>query len=420
MTKPSSTQNLSPVWARYGDFVVARGEGVYVYDTEGKRYLDFTSGIGVVNTGHCHPRVVEAIREQAGKIIHAELNIHYHESVLQLTEELLTIMPKPLDSFFFTNSGAEAIESSVKLARQTTRRPNIIAFQGGFHGRTNAAMALTTSKATYRTGYAPLMAGVHYAPFPTAYRWQMSEAAATDFCLSEIEYLLRTQTPPTEVAALLIEPVLGEGGYIPASAKFLQGLRNICDAHGILLIVDEVQTGFGRTGKWFACAHANITPDIMVMAKGLASGMPLSAIAARQELMNQWIPGTHGGTYTGSAVGCAAAVATIQVMREEKLVENAAKLGEVLRDGLIELQSRYPIIGDVRGLGLMVATEFGAPRAPDKQATDAVRNAAQAEQLLLLTCGPYDNVIRYVPPLVVNQQQVEAALSILERALAKV
>ncbi len=413
------TTHLSPVWSRYGDFVTERGEGVYVYDSEGNRYLDFTSGIGVVNTGHCHPKVVEAIREQAGKIIHAELNIQYHRPVLNLVEELLSVLPKPIDSFFFSNSGAEAVEAAVKLARQTTRRPNIIAFQGAFHGRTNAAMALTSSKAHYRTGFSPFMSGVHIAPFPYTYRLQMSDDEASEFCLNELRYLFATQTPPDEVAAVLIESVLGEGGYVIPPKKFMQGLRALCDEYGLLLILDEVQSGFGRTGQWFAFEHFGIVPDIVVMAKGLASGMPLSAIAARKELMDKWIPGTHGGTYTGNAVACAAAVATIQVLREEKLIENAAKMGEVLLDGLSELQSRHAVIGEVRGLGLMVAAEFGAPRQPDTQAAKTIRQKAQEQKLLLLTCGPYDNIIRFVPPLVVNQQQVEEALQVIEKVMNK-
>ncbi|MBI1802461.1 MAG: aminotransferase class III-fold pyridoxal phosphate-dependent enzyme [Chloroflexi bacterium] len=412
--------HLSGVWSRYGEFVTARGEGVYVWDQDDNRYLDFTSGIGVTNTGHCHPKVVEAIRAQAGKIIHAELNIQYHETVLQLAEELLTIMPAPLDTFFFSNSGAEAIEASVKLARQTSRRPNIIAFQGAFHGRTNAAMALTSSKAAYRAGYGPLMGGVLTAPFPYHYRLQMSADEAADFCLNELRYMFQTQTTPDEVAAILIESVLGEGGYVVPPARFMQGLRALCDEHGILLIADEVQSGFGRTGKWFGFEHFNIVPDIVVMAKGIASGMPLSGIAASRALMDRWIPGTHGGTYTGNAIACAAGVATIQVMREERLVENAARMGELLMDGLAELQARHPVIGDVRGLGLMVAAEFGEAGKPDSHAAKAARQAAQDDHLLLLTCGPYDNVIRFVPPLVVNAAQIEDALRIVEKAVARV
>jgi 4-aminobutyrate aminotransferase len=414
---PSAAAHLSPVWGRYGDFIAARAEGVYVYDTEGKRHLDFTSGIGVTNTGHCHPKVVAAIREQAGKMIHAELNLQYHEPAFRLVEELLTVVPPSLDSFFFTNSGAEAIEAAVKLARQTSRRPNIIAFQGAFHGRTNAATALTSSKAIYRTGYAPLMAGVHIAPFPYAYRLQMTEEQASDFCLNELRYMLATQTPADEVAAILIESVIGEGGYVVPQPSFMRGLRALCDEHHILLILDEVQSGFGRTGKWFACEHFGIVPDIMVMAKGIASGLPLSAIAASSELMSKWIVGTHGGTYTANAIACAAAAATIQAMREERMIENAARMGEVLKDGLTELQSRHPVIGEVRGLGLMIAAEFGTPRAPDTKTSKAVQHRAGDEGLMLLTCGPFDNVIRFVPPLVVNASQVEDALRIMEKAL---
>jgi 4-aminobutyrate aminotransferase len=418
VTLPPAADHLSPIWGRYGNFIADHAEGVYVYDTAGNRHLDFTSGIGVTNTGHCHPKVVAAIREQAGKMIHAELNIQYHQPVFRLVDELLTIVPRSLDSFFFTNSGAEAIEASIKLARQTSRRPNIIAFQGAFHGRTNAAMAVTSSKAMYRTGYGPLMSGVHIAPFPYHYRLEMTEEQASDFCLNELRYMLATQTPGEEVAAMLIESVLGEGGYVVPPASFMQGLRAICDEHGILLILDEVQSGFGRTGKWFACEHFGVTPDIMVMAKGLASGMPLSAIAASQELMSKWIVGTHGGTYTGNAMACAAAVATIQAMREERMVENAAAMGDILMDGLTELQSRHTIIGDVRGRGLMVAAEFGTPRAPNTKAAKDVLHRAADDGLMLLTCGPFENTIRFVPPLIVNAGQVEDALRIVEKALS--
>lgn len=417
---PEAANHLSAVWGRYGDFIADHAEGVYVYDTNGHRHLDFTSGIGVTNTGHCHPKVVAAIREQAGKMIHAELNIQYHQPVFRLIDELQTVVPKALDGFFFTNSGAEAIEGSIKLARQTTGRPNVIAFQGAFHGRTYMAMSLTNSKAMYRKGYAPLVAGVYIAPFPYSYRLQMSEADATDFCLNELRFMFATQTPPEEVAAILIESVLGEGGYVVPPKAFMQGLRQICDEFGMLLILDEVQSGFGRTGKWFACEHFGVTPDIMVMAKGIASGMPLSAIAARKAIMDKWIVSSHGGTYTGNAVACAAAVATIQAMKEEGMIANSAKMGEVLKDGLTELQSRYTFISDVRGLGLMVAAEFGAPRQPNTKAAKDVLHRASDDGLMLLTCGSFDNVIRFVPPLIVNQSQVEDALNILDKALSKV
>ena len=289
--------HMSPVWYRYSDINVERGEGAYIYDVNGRQYLDFTSGIGVTNTGHCHPKIVEAVQNQAAKLFHGQVNIVYHQPILDLIGELLQIAPPHLDSFFFSNSGAEAVEASIKLARQATGRTNIIVFQGSFHGRTVGAMSLTTSSTIYRGGYQPLMSGVFVAPYPYAYRLGLSPEETTEYCLKELRHLLVTQTAPQETAAVLIEPVLGEGGYVPPPTDFLAGVQEICQEHGIVFIVDEVQSGFGRTGKWFALEHYNIEPDIIIMAKGIASGLPLSGIAARKELMGKWIPGTHGGTY---------------------------------------------------------------------------------------------------------------------------
>lgn len=421
---PTAVEHLSPVWARYSNVLVDYAQGVYIYATDGKRYLDFTCGIGVTNTGHCHPKVVAAAQEQVGKMIHGQANIVYHKPMLDLVEQLLTVVPPPLDTFFFSNSGAEAIEAAVKLARAATGRPNIIAFQGGFHGRTNATMALTSSKALYRAKYAPLMAGVHLAPFPYAYRLGMTPEQATKFALNEIQYMLATQTAPEDTAAILVEPVLGEGGYVVPPDDFLKGLRAICDANGILLIADEVQTGFGRTGKWFGHQHFGVTPDIMVMAKGIASGFPLSGIAASKELMSKWPPGSHGGTYGGNAVACAAGAATIRVMKEEGLIENAATLGPILLGGLRDLQEEFPLIGDVRGLGLMAAAEFTHPSGDwhesKRIAKAVVQECLEDGHLMLLTCGPYDNVVRWIPPLIVSQEQIHDALRIFRQALKKV
>ncbi|MGD8903770.1 MAG: aminotransferase class III-fold pyridoxal phosphate-dependent enzyme, partial [Anaerolineae bacterium] len=327
-------QHLSPVWSRYTDILVDRAEGAYIYAHDGRRYLDFTSGIGVTNTGHCHPEVVAAAQEQVGKLIHGQVNIVYHEPLLDLARELLTITPPGLDSFFFSNSGAEAVEAALKLARQATGRPNIIVFQGSFHGRTVGTMSLTTSNTIYRVGYQPLMAGVFVAPYPYAYRFGWTPEKATEFCLRELRHLLVTQTAPSETCAVLVEPVLGEGGYVPPPPDFLKGVQQICSEHDLLFIVDEVQSGFGRTGRWFGHQHYDVQPDVMIMAKGLASGFPLSGIATRPDLMEKWIPGSHGGTYGGNAVSCAAAAATIRVIREEKLLENSARMGQHLMAGL--------------------------------------------------------------------------------------
>lgn len=416
----AAAQNLSPVWPHYTDILVDHAAGAYIYDVDGRRYLDFTCGIAVTNTGHCHPRVVRAAQEQCAKLIHGQANILYHRPMLQLVEELRTIVPAGLDSFFFSNSGAEAIEAAVKLARHATGRPNIVVFQGSFHGRTVGTMSLTTSKTIYRLRYQPLMAGVAVAPYPYAYRYGWPAERTARFCLDELRHLLVTQSDPAETAAFLVEPVLGEGGYVVPPRSFLAGLRAIADEHGILLIVDEIQSGFGRTGRWFACQHFDLQPDIMAMAKGLASGFPLSGIAARRELMEKWVPGSHGGTYGGNAVACAAAVATIQTLREEKLVENSARQGRFLLRRLREMRRRHPCIGDVRGLGLMVGVEFtDSAGRPDKPTAKAVRQACQDRGLLLLTCGPYDNTIRWVPPLIVTQVQMEEALRIWEEALGQ-
>ena len=411
---------VSPVWTHLSDVVVERAEGVYVYASDGRRYLDFTSGIGVANTGHCHPKVVAAAQAQIAKVIHAQINVYYHQPIFDLVTALRPVAPTGLDTFFFSNSGAEAVEASIKLARQTTGKPNVIVFQGSFHGRTVATMSCTTSKTIYRLRYQPLMAGVFVAPYPYAYYYGWEPEQTSRWCLKQLRHLLVTQTDPSETGAVLIEPVLGEGGYVPPPPSFLPGLRQICDEHDILLIIDEVQSGFGRTGKFFGLEHFDVTPDVMVMAKGLGSGFPISGIAARRELMERWVPGTHGGTYGGNAVACAAATATVQVIREEGLAENAARQGLRLMDGLRDLQVQYPAIGDVRGLGLMVATEFTTSEGgPDKATAKAVQKRCLEAGLFLLTCGPYDNVIRWIPPLVVNAEQIDQALEVFGRALAK-
>ncbi len=417
--EPLNLNRISPVWSRSAAVVADHGEGVYLVDKDGRRYMDFTSGIGVTNTGHAHPKVVQAIQAQASKILHAQANIVYHEPMIQLTEELSQVVPAKLDTFFFSNSGAEAVEAAVKLARAATGKPNIIVFQGSFHGRTHATMAMTTSKTIYRAGYQPLVPGIFVAPFPYAYAYGWDEETTVDFCIKELKRLLKMQTAPSETAAIVIEPELGEGGYVPAPHRFMQKLRQLCDESGILLVADEVQTGFGRAGRWFASEHSGVTPDILIMAKGLASGMPLSGIAAPRELMDKWPPGSHGGTYGGNAVSCAAAVATIQVLREEKLIENAANMGLVLTTGLRKLQEEHPEIGDVRGWGLMVASEFTTPDGePWGERATAVAKACHEHNLMLLTCGAYGNVIRWIPPLVVNQSQIQEALQIFSEATA--
>ena len=410
---------MTPAWSRIFNFVADRAEGSYIYTDDGRKLLDFTCGIGVTNTGHCHPKVVEAIREQAGSFIHAQANIVIHKPMLQLIEELRKIAPPSIDSFYFANSGAEALENAVKIAKVVTGRPNVIVFNGSFHGRTHATMSLTTSKTIYRAGFAPLMAGVYVAPFPYAYAMGMTEEQASQHCLEQLEYLLASQTAPKETAAILIESVLGEGGYVAPPTSFMKGLREICDKHGIMLIFDEVQSGFGRTGKWFALEHFGVVPDIITAAKGLASGMPLSGVFTRTDIMKKVDTGSIGGTYGGNAIACAAGVATIRAMRDENMLENATEKGIQLMTGLRKLQEEYPQIGDVRGKGLMIGTEFTANgnRAKEKQMVKDVIHSAEEKGMLLLSCGTYDNTLRWIPPLNVTSEQVTEGLKIFGEAL---
>ena len=414
--------HISPVWGRIFNFVAERAEGSYIYTDDGRRLLDFTCGIGVTNTGHCHPKVVAAIREQAGNFIHAQANIVIHKPMLQLIEELRQIAPPSIDGFFFSNSGAEALEGAVKLARAATGKQNIIVFSGSFHGRTAGTMALTTSKTIYRAGFGPLPSGVFVAPFPYAFRLGMTEEQASQYALEQLNHLLASQTAPKETAAILIESVMGEGGYIVPPTSFMKGLREICDKHGILLIFDEVQSGFGRTGKWFALEHFGVVPDIITAAKGLASGMPLSGVFSRLDLMKKWEVGSHGGTYGGNAVACAAGVATVRAMREEKMLENATERGIQLMTGLRKLQEEHPQIGDVRGKGLMIGTEFIVDKRPEKAKplVKEILHAAEERDLLLLSCGTYDNTVRWIPPLNVTAGQINDGLQAFESALKAV
>jgi 4-aminobutyrate aminotransferase len=412
---------LSPVLKQATPVLAERGEGVYLYGEDGRRYLDFTAGIGVTSTGHCHPRVVEAVREQAGKLIHGQYTTVLHRPLRTLTERLGEVLPQGLDSLFYVNSGSEAVEAALRLARHATGRPNVVVFHGSFHGRTIGAASMTTSATKFRAGFAPLMGGVVVSPFPTAYRYGWTEEEATRFALRELDYILQTLTAPAETAALFVEPVLGEGGYVPATAEFLRGLRERADKHGMLLVLDEVQTGFGRTGLFWGHDHFGVVPDVLITAKGLASGFPLSAIAAPAALMAKAWPGSQGGTYGGNAVACAAAIATLDVVLSEGLVENAATQGARLREGLVKAAADTPAIGDVRGLGLMLASEFvDRDGNPDPATATRVQQAATAAGLLLLTCGAAFNVVRMIPPLVVTADQIDEALTLWRQALAAV
>lgn len=414
--------HMSPAWSRIFNFVADRAEGSYIYTDDGRKFLDFTCGIGVTNTGHCHPKVVEAIREQAGNFIHAQANIVIHKPMLELVEELRKITPSSIDSYYFANSGAEALENAVKIARVATGRQNVIVFSGSFHGRSSGTMALTTSKTVYRTGFGPLPSGVFVTPFPYPFRLKMTEAEASAYALEQLEYLLASQTAPKETAAILIESVLGEGGYVVPPKSFMKSLREICDRHNILLIFDEVQSGFGRTGKWFAAEHFEVEPDIIAAAKGIASGMPLSGVFSSTDLMLKLDVGSIGGTYGGNPVACAAGVATIRAIRDEKMLENAEERGVQLMTGLRKLQEEYSQIGDVRGKGLMIGTEFVVDGRADKakQLVKDVIHSSEEKGLLLLSCGTYDNTLRWIPPLNVTPEQISTGLKIFGESLDEV
>jgi 4-aminobutyrate aminotransferase len=408
------------VWFRVTDLEVASGQGCVITTTGGEEYLDFTSGIAVTSTGHCHPRVVAAIAEQAGRFIHAQVNIYRHELLERLGARLAGICPEPIDTFFFANSGSEATEAAVKLAKQVTGRPNIVVFTGSFHGRTHLTMAMTTSKTAYRAGHGPLPSGIFVAPFPSALDHGGDAEAASAACLAHVRHLLASQTAPAETAAVVIEPVLGEGGYVPAPGSFLRGLADLCAEHGILFVADEVQTGFGRTGKMFAVEHHGVRPDVVVLAKGLGSGFPISAIGASAELMARWPRGSHGGTYGGNPIGCAAALATIDVLTEPGFLDGVASRGRQLASGLSEMARRDPGVAEMRALGLMVAVEFRHPETgiPDTARVSAVLGHCLNEgHLILMSAGTYSQSIRFMPPLVVSEREIDDALRVFEKAL---
>jgi len=418
MTDSSDTGLLSPVWSHLTTAVITKGKGIYLYDKDGNKYIDFTCGIAVTNTGHCHPKIVRAIKEQAEQLIFGQINCVVNDRAIELSHTLKAVMPDGIDRFFFSNSGAEAVEGAVKLAKAATGKTNIIAFEGGFHGRTALTMALTGSKTIYRAGFQPLPPGIFFAPFPYAYYYGWDEDTTVHFCIKELKRILKSVTAPGETAAVIIEPILGEGGYVPAPDRFLRELRDICDENGILMILDEIQSGFGRAGEWLAHTVSGVKADIVTMAKGMASGMPVSCIASGGELMARWETGSHGGTYGGgNAVALAAASATINVMKEENLIENAREMGAYLVRRLKELQGKYPIMGDVRGRGLMVGVELRKDGEPAPGETADIIAKCKDKKLLLLSCGTFGSVIRWIPPLIVTKGQVDDALNIFEDVL---
>lgn len=407
----SHASHLSNVWFKVTDLQVASGTGCRVTTVDGDEYLDFAAGIAVNSTGHSHPRIVQAIADQAGRFIHAQANVFTHDLLEPLAAKLAGISPGAIDTFFFANSGAEITEAAVKLAKQVTGRPNTIVFSGSFHGRTHLAMAMTTSKSVYRSGHAPLPSGIYVAPFPDPLA--DDEDAEVDAALRGLDHLLATMTSPAETAAMILEPVLGEGGYLPAPAAFLDGIVERCRAGGILFVADEVQSGFGRTGRMFAVDHYGIEPDVICMAKGIASGFPFSALGTRRELDDRWPKGSHGGTYGGNPIGCAAALATIEVMTEPGFMENVRDRGEQLVDGLRELQGTHKVVRQVRGLGLMVATELDDAA----RVTAVQQHCLRDGRLILMNAGTDGRALRWMPPLVVSEAEVDEALDVFGAAL---
>jgi 4-aminobutyrate aminotransferase len=416
--------HLTPILGRYFERSWSHGEGHRLYDTTGRPYLDFANGIAVTALGHHHPRVSAAIHAQVDRLIGPTGAMGYAEPVVRLAAMLAATLPDPIDSVMFLNSGSEAIDGALKLARRVTGRPGIVAFRGGFHGRTFGAMSVTTSALNYRTGYEPLLPSVYFAPYPAAYpEFDGDEERASEACLASLRSLLESVIAPSMVGSLLIEPVRGEGGYNPAPASFLQGLRRVCDEHGILLIADEVQTGYARTGRMWGFEHAGIVPDIAVIAKAIANGLPLSAIATSRALMDRWGKSAHGSTFGGNPVACAAGIAVLETIAAEGLLENATARGAELRVGLARIAAEDPRIGDVRGPGLMIGVEFvkeGPGREPDGATAKAAIARAADLGLLVLTCGSSSHVVRWIPPIDVTAAEIGEAVEIFGEALRTV
>jgi len=427
--KPSYAElvaNMNDLWAPclsqdWPNLPVDRAEGIHIVGQDGRRYLDFVSGFGACNVGHNHPRVVAAARAQMDRMVHAPLGMFAPETTLRLAHELGKVTPGKAEMFFFGNSGTEAVEGSLKLARYVTGRRAIIAFYGAFHGRSMGSATITTSKVKYRNRQGPFLPEVYFARFPYPYR---SAASTLEACVKEalddIDRLFEHVIDPQDVAAFILEPVQGEGGYVIAPQSWLKGLRELCDRHGILMIVDEVQSGFGRTGDWFASQTLGVEPDIVCIAKGIANGFPLGATAARRDLMQKWGATSHGTTYGGNPISCAAALAVLDVIREENLLENSRSQGTYMMKALRELQSESPIIGDVRGVGMMIGVEFikpGTDKEPNTEASGRILKRALEAGMILYPCGHWSQTIRLIPPLTINREQVNQGLDIFRKAV---
>ena len=404
---------LAGVLSRSFDIVAVEGQGTWLTDIEGRRFLDLTMGIAVNNVGHCHPRVVAAAEAQLRRLMHTSVTVH-HQGNVELAERLGLLCPFFVEpQVFFCNTGAEAVDGAIKLARRTTGRPGVVAFRGAFHGRTLGAVSLTTAKAKYREGYEPLLGAVTVAPYAYPLRYGGDEDVAARAALDALDELLALQSPPTSIGAMVVEPVLGEGGYVVPPVAWLQGLRDRCDCHGILLVFDEVQTGMGRTGRPFAAETFGVRPDVVLFAKGVASGLPLGGIIAERAVLERWPTATHGSTFGGNPVSCAAALATLDVLADGDLYARCRIAGDRLRAEIVEQAGTRPGVLEVRGVGLMIGIELVSAAM-----AGAVQRACLDEGLLVLTCGPAENVIRLIPPLTITDHELKLAVSILGGALA--
>jgi 4-aminobutyrate aminotransferase len=416
---------ISPSYTRSYPLVAKSGRGIVITDVDGNEFYDFSAGIAVTSTGHCHPQVVAAIQKQAGELIHMSGTDFYYESMVELAARLSKIAPMPgPHRIYYGNSGAEAVECALKLARYHTKRQNVIAFLGAFHGRTMGALSLTASKPQQRRRFGPLVPGVTHVRYPDVYRGASSPQDADNFALSCARFieekLFKTTLAPEEVAAIFVEPVQGEGGYVVAPKIFMQELRRICDRHGIMLVVDEVQSGIGRTGKWFAVEHTGVEPDMVCMAKGIASGMPLGITMTRAEIMD-WVPGSHASTFGGNPICIAAALATLEVIEKEHLLENSASVGSYMMKRMADWPSKLKLVGDVRGRGLMIGVDIVKDKATKEYAhteRDRIVEMAFERGVLFLGCGP--STVRICPALVVTKDEADVAVDVLEKCIAAV
>eukprot|EP01063_Lacrimia_lanifica_P017447 TRINITY_DN24539_c0_g1_i1.p1 TRINITY_DN24539_c0_g1~~TRINITY_DN24539_c0_g1_i1.p1 ORF type:complete len:489 (+),score=162.84 TRINITY_DN24539_c0_g1_i1:106-1467(+) len=422
--QPADVQQgiLSKVWARSTDLCVSHGKGVYVYDMHGQEYMDLAAGIAVTNTGHAHPKVVAAIQQQAERMLHSQINNYHNAPLYELTKRLGAVLPEGVNHVYYDNTGTAAIEAAVKMVRQATKRPHIVTLFGGMHGRSGMCSAMTSNHSIRNPVYYPLPSGVYTAPFPYAFRMGVSEEEAAERALSGLKDLVKAQVRPDQVAAVVFEPILGEGGFVPASTAYYTGVRELCNEHGWLLVMDEIQSGYGRSGTMWAHQHFDAAgpPDILVSSKGIASGMPLSMVAATQGVMDTFTPGTHGGTFNGNPVALAAAIATLDVFEEEDLLENATRQGAMLKSLLKSICEVHSPRSDVRGRGLMIGLEcMDADGAPSKEQAQFVKQHCQRHHnVLLLTPTGFDgNILRIMPALVIREEEVVRAAQAVEHAL---